>query len=67
MTYHIYARTSYDEPLTLFAQLDALDGPPTKEEVTAKLDQYEAETWVEVIIIPEEEMLWARREEGEQA
>ena len=62
-TYHIYARTTYDEPLTLFGKLDAPTGEPTKAGVMAILDPTEAQTWVEVILIPDKEILWARRED----
>lgn len=62
-TYHIYARKTYDEPLALFGQLDSADGEPTKADVLEILDPARAEEWVEVILIPVAEILWARQED----
>lgn len=65
--YQIYARTSYSQPLTLFGHVDVQDGLPDQADVMNQLAQVGSDEWVEVIIIPDEAMLWARREKDESA
>ncbi|MFA9430262.1 hypothetical protein [Egicoccus sp. AB-alg2] len=57
MTYHLYVRTAYADPLERLTSFEH-DGVPRLEDLPVEVDP----AWLEAVLIPDEAITWVLRD-----